>query len=234
LKKILENPETRITTREAIIWGKENSKPQSRPGEKHFYGDTNYYLLGLLVESVTNKHFHEVMRELIFEPLNMKHAYMFGFSKPKVKPDYPTAELYINDKNLLKFENLSRIDYAGGSVVAPLEEYLIFMKSLVNHEIIKKETLEIMLNDYIPMGFTFIGIDYGYGIWKYKTVPLIIPKKYNCWGCVGVTGAYMFYHPKTESYLIGTFNDIRYQRKAVQFMLFKVIKELLKINNKYG
>lgn len=230
LKKILENPETKITTREAVIWGKENLKPKSRPGERHFYGDTNYYLLGLIVESITNKRFHEAMHELIFQPLDMKHAYMFGFSKPLAQSEHPTAGLFINEKNLLKIQNLSELDYAGGSVVAPLDEYLKFMKALVNHEIIKKETLETMLNDYIPMGFPFIGTDYGYGIWKYKTVPIIIPEKYNCWGCVGVTGAYMFYHPKTESYLIGTFNDIRYKRKAVQFMLFKVIKELLKIN----
>ncbi len=229
LKKILENPETKITTRDAILWGKENLEPKSIPGEKHFYGDTNYYLLGLIVESITNNAFHEAMHELIFNPLEMKHAYMFGFSKPLAKSDHPTAGIYIDEKNLLNYKNLSYLDYSGGSVVAPLEEYLIFMKSLVNHKIVRKETLERMLNDSIPMGFPFIGIDYGYGIWKYKTVPIIVPEKYNCWGCVGVTGAYMFYHPKTEAYLIGTFNDARYKRKSVQFMLFKVVKELLKL-----
>ena len=54
-----------------------------------------------------------------------------------------------------------------------------------------------------------------------------MPEKYSCWGCVGVTGAYMFYHPKTESYIIGTFNDITYRSKTLRFMLSKVIRRLV-------
>ena len=37
----------------------------------------------------------------------------------------------------------------------------------------------------------------------------------------------MFYHPKTESYIIGTFNDITYRSKALRFMLSKVIRRLV-------
>ncbi|MFW6257341.1 MAG: hypothetical protein ACOC11_01030 [Prolixibacteraceae bacterium] len=55
-----------------------------------------------------------------------------------------------------------------------------------------------------------------------------MPKKYFCWGCVGITGAFMFFHPQTEAYIIGTFNDDSYTSKALQFMLMKVIKPLLK------
>ena len=51
--------------------------------------------------------------------------------------------------------------------------------------------------------------------------------KYVIRGCVGVTGAFMFYHPITESCIIGTFNDYSYRGKALQFMVGKVIRELL-------
>jgi D-alanyl-D-alanine carboxypeptidase len=78
------------------------------------------------------------------------------------------------------------------------------------------------------MAFPMIGFNYGYSIWKVKTIPLIMPEKYNCWGCVGVTGAFMFFHPLTRSYIIGAFNDDTYKSKALQFMLRKVIKELLR------
>ena len=169
------------------------------------------------------------MHELIFNPLGMKHAYMHGFSKPLIESNYPTAELYIKDTGATSIEGAHQIDYAGGSVVAPLEEYLVFMKSLASYKIIKKETLNKMLDDDIYMGFPYLGFNYGYSIWKIKTIPLIMPKKYNCWGCVGVTGAFMFYHPTTESYIIGTFNDFSYRGKALQFMIMKVIKELLKL-----
>jgi D-alanyl-D-alanine carboxypeptidase len=76
----------------------------------------------------------------------------------------------------------------------------------------------------------FFGIDYGYGIWQFKTIPFLLPKKYKCWGCVGATGAFMFYHPELDTYLIGTFNDESYMIKALKFMK-NVIKKLYKIKN---
>ena len=227
-KKMVDDPMFRTTPREAVLWGKENLKPVAVPGKRHFYTDTNYYLLGLIIEKITNKKFHEAMHELIFDPTGMQHAYMHGFSKPKLDSHYPAAKLYIKGIDLFSIEGIYQIDYAGGSVIAPLEEYLMFMKSLLNRKIIKKETLNQMIDDDIYMGFPTVGFDYGYSIWKLKTIPLIMPDKYSCWGCVGVTGAFMFYHPVTESYIIGTFNDFSYRGKALQFMARKVIKQLLK------
>ncbi|MGB7294317.1 MAG: serine hydrolase [Candidatus Aminicenantales bacterium] len=225
-ERMVKNP-FNITPRGAVFWGKENLKPKSKPGEKHHYGDTNYYLLGLIIERVTKKPFHEAMHEHIFNPLGMTHACIQGYSEPAERTEYPTAKLFIHEVDALTVKGISRIDYAGGGVVAPLEQYLIFMKALVGGKILRKETLARMLSDDLPMGFPTPGFNYGYAIWKFKTIPVFMPEKYNCWGCVGVTGAFMFYHPKTESHIIGTFNDFSYRAKALRFMVSKVIKQLL-------
>lgn len=229
-EKMLDNPGFKITPGEAVIWGKENLKPVATPGKKHFYTDTNYYLLGLIVENITGKKFHEVVHEFIFKPLGMNHSYLHGFSKPEKESEYPVAGLFHKDINFLSIDGFHNIDYAGGSIIAPLDEFYIFMKSLVNCRLIKQTTLDKMLNDDISMGFPTLSFNYGYSIWKMKTIPVILPKKYYCWGCVGITGAFMFYHPATESYIIGTFNDVSYRRKALQFMGRKVVKELLRYN----
>jgi D-alanyl-D-alanine carboxypeptidase len=226
-QKMIDDQGFKITPAEAVIWGKKNLKPVAVPGKKHFYTDTNYYLLGLIIESITRKSFHEVMHEFIFNSLDMQNAYVFGFSKPKIESVYPPAKLYIKGYDLLSVKGIHQIDYAGGSVIAPLSEYLIFIKALVNNKIIKKATLNRMIEDDIYMGFPTVGFNYGYSIWKLKTIPIIMPEKYSCWGCVGVTGAFLFYHPGTQSYIIGTFNDFSYRGKALQFMVRKVIKELL-------
>lgn len=47
LDKLLKEKESNISPREAIIWGKNNLKTYSLPGEKVKYTDTNYHLLGL-------------------------------------------------------------------------------------------------------------------------------------------------------------------------------------------
>ena len=228
-KKMTLDPGFRITPREAVIWGKENLKPVATPGKRHFYTDTNYYLLGLIVENITGKSFHEVMHELIFGPLGMQYAYMHGVSKPKVESRYPASKLYIKGIDVASVSGVHQIDYAGGSVIAPLEDFLIFMKALQGNKIIAEETLKRMIEDDVYMGFPTVSFNYGYSIWKLRSFPLLIPKKYFCWGCVGVTGAFMFYHPLTESFIIGTFNDFSYRGKALEFMVRKVISELLKL-----
>ncbi len=228
-KKLLKEPQV-ISPREAVLWGKENLQPKAEPGKKHFYTDTNYYLLGLIIENVTGKPYHEVLHQFIFNPLEMKHAYMHGFSQPKVSSEFPVARLYIKNVDLLTVEGLAQIDFAGGGVVAPADEFLLFMKALVSYQLVKKETLEQMLTDDIPMGFPTPGFNYGYSIWKFKTIPVLMPEKYVCWGCVGATGAFMFYHSKTESIIIGTFNDFSFRSKALQFMVGTVVKMLVKCN----
>jgi hypothetical protein len=96
-KQFTKDTNFTITPREAIIWGKNNLKPVAVPGKKHFYTDTNYYLLGLIIENITNKSFYEVMHQYIFEPLGMKNAFVFGFSKPKVESSYPIPKMTMKD-----------------------------------------------------------------------------------------------------------------------------------------
>jgi D-alanyl-D-alanine carboxypeptidase len=204
-------------------------KPVAKPGKRHHYGDTNYYLLGFIVERITGKPFHEVMHELIFDPLGMTHAYMHGYSSPKEQPAHPAAGLYVKDIDFSSVEGAASIDYAGGSVVAPLSEFHLFMDALANHRIVQEKTLERMINDDIPMGFPTVSFDYGYSIWKPKSIPVLMPPEIYCWGCVGVTGAFMFYHPGSESCVIGTFNDFAYRAKALTFMVRSVIRELAQL-----
>lgn len=228
-KKMMDDSTLEFSVREAIEWGKTNLKPLGKPGNKHFYTDTNYYLLGLIIEKITSKSFHEIVHEMIFEPLNMSNAYINGFSEPAKSPEYPPADVYLFGTNFINNNRIAKIDHAGGGVVAPMSEYLSFMKALVNGRLLQQSTLNKMIQDDISMGFPVIGFDYGYSIWKPKVIPLFMPEKYFCWGCVGITGAFMFFHPQTESYVIGTFNDKSYTSKALRFMLTKVIKPLSSI-----
>jgi len=227
-EKLTADPSFRTTPREAVLWGKRQLKPVAVPGRKHHYTDTNYYLLGMIIEAVTGKPFHEVMHERVFDPSGMEQAWMHGFSKPGKESGLPPAHLTIKGVNLLSVEGIHQIDYSGGSVVAPLEDFLRFSQALIAHRLVRKQTLDRMLDDSISMGFPAVGFRYGYATWQMKTIPLIMPAKFNSWGCTGVTGAFLFYHPTTESHIIGSFNDFSYRGKALQFMARKVIRELLR------
>ncbi len=215
LDELLADPDFSITPREAIEWVKKNAEPHFPPGTGFQYTDTNYHLLGLIIEKRTGFPFHEALKEYIYEPLEMKHSSMLHYSEPLEPCSLPIADFYIRGTRLNEVEAYGSLDYAGGGVVAPTEDLLKFMKALVSHRLVSEGTWQTMMAD--RNRFT-LGIKYGHGIWHLTPVPLLMPKRYASWGVAGVTGAFMFYHPELDAYFIGSFNDSSYKRRFLQFM----------------
>ncbi|UCZ55070.1 beta-lactamase family protein [Bacillus shivajii] len=228
LKQLLDNPSFTISPEEAITWAKTYQKPHFPPGNGFKYTDTNYHLLGLIIEKITAMPFHEAIEQYIFHPIGMMNSSILNYSEPLDKNTQPLADFYFGKKNILNYKGYAGLDYAGGGIVSTREDMLKFMQALVTCQLIEKKTLVKMMNDKAKYG---LGIEYGYGIMQFKTVPLLMPKAFNVWGHAGATGAYLFYHPKMDTYVIGTFNDFSYERKGVRFMLINVIRQLVKLKD---
>jgi len=225
LDRMLEDPEYQITPRQAVAWTKHDSSPLFPPGEGFKYSNTNYHLLGLIIETVTGKPFHEALHSWCFQPLGMNHSWMLHASEPARQAPVPPAGFYLNNRKLNILPGYGALDYAGGGVTAPLEDLLKFMKALHEGRLVELKTLEIMRQD----GAKFApGIYYGYGIWQFVPIPVLMPKKFSSWGVIGITGAFMVHHPGLDAYIIGNFNDFSYERKCVRF-LFKVVSKLHKL-----
>ena len=222
VERLLKEPDRAYTPDEIVNWSKANLKSHFPPGQGFHYSDTGYHLLGLTVEAVASMPFQAALGHYIYQPLDMKHAFLLGHSQPMDKCPYPVAGVYVGRTNVVHYRSLSA-DYAGGGVAAPLEDLLKFMRALVQGRLLNAETLERM-DDCAK--FT-LGIDYCYGMMKIRTVPILMPSRYNCWGNAGSTGAFMFYHPGQDAYLIGSLNQFRYHTKGIRFML-RVIDTLLK------
>lgn len=56
----------------------DHAKPEGMPGSGHYYSDTNYVLLGLIVEKVVHQPLREHIIETIFKPLGMKDSYYYS------------------------------------------------------------------------------------------------------------------------------------------------------------
>ena len=223
---LVDEPNRTWTPLEVIKWAKENMKNHFPPGEGFHYSDTGYHLLGLIIEKITGLPFHEVLKKNIFEPLEMKHSH-FSRTEPLENSPYEVAKFFIHSTDMTKKESLS-ILYAGGGIVSTTADLLKFMQALVNGQLLQKETIETMKNDW---GKFFLGIDYGYGLMNIKTVPVLMPAKFNSWGNAGSTGSFMFYHPATEAYIIGTLNQFGYGQKGIRIML-QIADKLLKTTKK--
>jgi len=213
-ERIFNDPDCLFQPSEVVAWTKENLRSKFPPGKGFHYSDTGYHLLGLAVEAVTGKPFHDTLSQFIFEPSGMRQSFLIGHSLPREASPYPLAGVYFGKTNIVGYRSLS-LDYAGGGVIAPLEDLLKFMQALTQGKFVSKYTFLKMCDcvSFAP------GIDYGYGLMKIRPATLIMPAKYSCWGNAGSTGSFLFYHPGLDTYLIGSLNQFRYHQKGIQFML---------------
>jgi hypothetical protein len=73
-------------------------------------------------------------------------------------------------------------------------------------------------------------MDYGYGILRlnfHKFSPFY-SEGLNVWGNWGSIATFMFYNPKHDVHIIGAFNQSRYIRKTVSFLMrvMKIIDKM--------
>lgn len=221
--EVLQSDPKRIWTPvETIEWSKKYLKPHFSPGTGLHYTNTGFNLLGLIIEKVASKPYHEVLHEYIFDRLNMKHSYLSQFSKPAEKSDMPTAHINSLGKeiNIEDYRSFTSI-YAAGQTVSTSEDLLIFMKALTDNRLISEQSLLQMMK-WKKM---WMGVDYGYGLSRVRMFALM--PKYNVWGHLGSTGSFMLYNPAMDLYVNGSFNKTGYTGQSIRFV-FKVLKALSK------
>jgi D-alanyl-D-alanine carboxypeptidase len=81
------------------VWGKAETlkyvtkaEPTGGPGEKFSYSNTNYTLLGLVIESVTGNDVTVEFRRRILDPLGLRSSYLESFQEPP--PDVELTHHY--------------------------------------------------------------------------------------------------------------------------------------------
>lgn len=144
-----------------------NDKPDFEPGTKTAYSNTNYMLLGYIIEQVTGKSFNENLQELICKKLGLKNTYL-----PKGGTDISKNEAFSfmlqEDDTWERIEEIhvSASDAAGG-IIAPVEEVNRFFEALVQNKLLTASSVRQMLPIQGKHAITSIN-SYGYGI---QTVP---------------------------------------------------------------
>lgn len=223
---LFQEPSRFWTPEETIEWTKQHLTPKFAPGKGCHYSNTGFNLLGLIIEKVTGRAYHEVLHEYIFAPLGMKHSYLCHYSEAAVVSDYPVATVFMKDKkvNVTEQKSFSSI-YAGGQTVSTTEDLLLFMKALVGGQLISQESLERM-QKWTKM---WIGVDYGFGLMRVRMQPFT--QKYNVWGHLGSTGSFMLYNPGFDVYVIGSFNRTGYVGKSIRFV-YSILRKIAKAGKK--
>jgi CubicO group peptidase (beta-lactamase class C family) len=210
INQLFINPTKFWTPSELIEFYKQKMQPLFPPGKGYHYTDTEYVLLGLIIEKISDLELHEFFKEYIFKPLQMQHTYMHLRSTP-IKETAPMTEIHVGTVEISSFKSLSA-DWAGGGVVATADDLIRFQQALFGEKLVKKETLNAM-QQWTP---ETVGMYYGFGLRKIVLNELSedFPKRILI-GHSGSTGSFLYYCPSLDVYISGTLNQIEATRDAV-------------------
>jgi len=135
---------------------------QFEPGSKYRYNNSGYFILGAIVEKVTEKTYAEVLQESIFLPLGMEDSGydLHGPIIPNRASGYSNAfEGYTNAPYL----DMS-LPYAAGSLYSTAEDLYIWDQALYTEKPLPAKLKQLMFTPHIA------NYGYGWGIRK-KTLP---------------------------------------------------------------
>jgi CubicO group peptidase (beta-lactamase class C family) len=219
----IEDPNRPWTVDETIKRVRNGLTPNFAPGTDGSYSDTNYQLLGKIIESITNKPLQMVFQEFFFVPLGLKNTWLIGNS---VRPDqslYP-ADVFYKNININKIRSNGSY-WADGGIVSTADEMIIFLKALNEGQIISKNNVRLMHNWHSIHQFP---IQYGFGTMYFKLPKFInnFMKITPIWGHFGSTGSFLFYSEELDLYMAGTINQVELKSKS--FSLMQKVMQVIK------
>ncbi|MGC9149404.1 MAG: serine hydrolase [Sulfolobales archaeon] len=139
----------------------------ARPGERYFYLNEGYVLLGMIIEKISGYKYEEYIRRRILDPLEMKRTYLY---KSDVEKDPNVAIPYVVDRdgNIKRSSFPYGITSDGGllSNAKDLSKYIMFLinRGVYNgNEIISRRSIEEMEKIWINTGEGYYGPE-GYGL----------------------------------------------------------------------
>ncbi len=169
------------------------SKPPTfAPGTGWHYSNTNYILLGLVMEKLTGKSVDELFLERLFSPLGLvntvmpapadasipepfAHGYQYGDAQQSGGPDpaLPPAEQQAAADGTLLPDDWSDINpswgWTAGSVISTANDLAVFVEALVDGRLLTPEMQRTRLQSIEPVDPSNTAFGYGLGMMRFNT-----------------------------------------------------------------
>jgi CubicO group peptidase (beta-lactamase class C family) len=204
------------TPEDTIRFSKENQKPLFPPGKDFHYSDTEYNLLGLIIERMTGLALGEVFSRDFFIPLGMERSYLYTGTPH----DESMAHVLFFDKDVTDNMPIISASWAGCGVVSTLDDMRKFMRAFAGGGLVSESTLARMRSDTRVFERTQ-GIDYGYGLmlFDFPRLDPFLAGFPGMWGHSGSTGAFLYYCPDLDAVFVGTLDQQATQQSHVMLII---------------
>ena len=132
-----------------------DKKPLFPAGKGFYYADTNYILVGLIVEKVTGNTLYDEVSQRLLKPLGLSHTY------PTNTNATPIVSGYFQNKPVIKNQAYlinPQWEWAGGGFGSTVGDLALWAKDLYSGNVLRKDILDTMLSS------TSVGDGKNYGL----------------------------------------------------------------------
>ncbi len=219
IDQIITQPDHFWTPDELLEYTRSYQKAIGRPGEKFFYSDTGYILLGKILEEVSGMAYADLLSQQIFSPLGMSDSYLHSY--PSNNASEPIAPLYVNGVDISKMTSLS-CDWSGGGVITTTNDLLLFQTAL------HQGTFGDIMAEQAGFPHKFRGgIHYGFGMMElhFNEFFFLLRNMPNMKGHIGITSTHMFYDEINDVHYIMNFGSDKRMTESFR-TLIKLVQTL--------
>ncbi|WP_190808762.1 serine hydrolase [Flagellimonas sp. S3867] len=199
-------------------------EPKFAPGDRYEYSNSNYLILGLIIEAVTQKTVGEVFREKLFNPLQLGNTY-FPANESLVGPIATPWRDSNGDGTLQDISSefgaaYHSVFYTAADVFSTASDLSMWPQHLFNGALLSQETKNMMLS-FTPIDDT-IFTGYGLGV---REVTFAGRSMWGHTGGMRGYGSYMFYDSTTKVSIAMLNNQSRSENGPL--LRYELVNELL-------
>ena len=133
-----------------------------KPDTDMEYSNSSYFLLGRMIEIVSEQSYHEFIQEKIIDKIGLKHT---GFDDSLLTSEGHVYDSAATEEQVLKEGGAQWVYYPGtalacGDLISSVDDLYIWLEQLRSGNIIRQDMLDLMFeNNSFHYGFGFFNID---------------------------------------------------------------------------
>lgn len=136
--------------------------PYTKPNNRFHYNNSNFMVLGAIVEKITGKRFSQYMMEHVFKPAGMKHTHVYSTTEYEKIP----VDVVGHDRNSFRYsvvQNFLDGPVGDKGIYSTLHDLVLYDKYLKNGRLLTQKSLD---SAYKGRNKAIKGhFNYGYG-WR--------------------------------------------------------------------
>ncbi len=201
------------TAEQAIEMAKTRMSAHFAPGTpgKAFYSDTNYHLLGLIVERITGKSWDHAVVARVIKRLHLESTWPF---RTEDLPRYDEVAPILWGTEPVRIPLAITSVNAHGGLVSTAQDGIVFLQAFLGGRLFDAAYLDEMRAEWNRI---FFPLRYGMGLMRYSMFAVGGgPKEYI--GHSGSTGTVLFYAPDADLYISGSINQLKKRALVYQLM----------------